>query len=1145
MTWYGGYKYRKKIPITGNGSLLTDYVMKLNVYNTQGTDSAGTVYLGNKNSFGRGLKVKKQFDAETYFGVNNSFMNFKPATLQNNGVWYALAACEQLPELTLLNADGTEVIGWQKTGPANTYGSYQCIAVGDLNGDGNNEVVWGTTGSYSGGYPTGTQVGNMYVYDHSGNLIDDYTTRFTGNFNVCAVQIGNTYGTEQRIIVAQDGSRNLVCYKIAAGQLSQVWTKDTWQWNTGTHILFNFHGGVLYLVLADIDGDGKDEILMSGPGDDSGAFYAIKDNGASASVLFYANNQTLHSNSIAFANTEGGSTMDVACALNTNTVQVWRYNGSAWVEKYQWGGETNIQHLQFCRPDGTNWWLAVTNKSMTESISDMLTVDSVGMGPSQMKYVQATYGTVLTKIFGYDTAGAGSNASNTAVQFNKWTASYSTNIEQIKVYSKSTCNIKLAVYNDSAGSPGTKLYDCGVVAVTANQWNTVTIGTPFAVTSGTVYWFGYISQNVGGVAYDSGGSAVYKTVEGQTYAGWTFGDNPSPLSTWSNTSFSIYAMGQGAVAWNPAVTGMIQAPINIGGSFYASDIDGDGKDELFSLDDLDNTVYAYDGTMDIEHSLYIANARNGPHNYWSEIWTPEQATKTGGIPPDYDNDGKPDFIAGGDQVRYAFVIGVDPTVWAPIDIRFTTEGGTPLSYFWEPGTTSPAIFHVKCDSIVAAGDTNFYIYYGKSNDFGNSKVEDTFIEHIDSGKRLHGLWDFDTSGNGTGQRKIFGYESTGGSAGLTSTNVWYHQYTANKSVSVTNLKVYSGIASGNVKICVFNDNGSNAPGTILYNHGEAAVVSGWNTITVGTPFSVTSGTKYWIGVINDTLNLIRWDAGGAAFSYLTTPPASYAAFSFTANPTVTSSSARSASVYAYVTLNTITSADITGMTSDPNMVGIGSTASAGGKFGNYYVQAADEDGYILPNKLADSTYSVLMRAYKDSIGVAQTLLDKMGDNVNRNFLIDIDATGHASLKIGTAGSYTTATTGNTLSATTWATVAATFDGLTQNVYLDGDTANKGTFAWTGNAPASNLYRAYVGCLSDLSAAWVGRVDDIAILPKRVLTETEITNIVGNFWFATDNYLGRLLVRKRAATEPTWAAPGVIETNIHRMGFVLIQDPGIV
>lgn len=108
--------------------------------------------------------------------------------------------------------------------------------------------------------------------------------------------------------------------------------------------------------------------------------------------------------------------------------------------------------------------------------------------------------------------------------------------------------------------------------------------------------------------------------------------------------------------------------------------------------------------------------------------------------------------------------------------------------------------------------------------------------------------DGDTSGSGSGIRAS--------------------QYTAGANICVAQAKTRCyGTNGQKAKIGVWADNGSDSLGTLIAASAELTMTTNWDyyTVNFSSSFQITSGTKYWIGLIPD---------GGAcfvAFSTDTTP----------------------------------------------------------------------------------------------------------------------------------------------------------------------------------------------------------------------------------------------------------------------------------
>jgi len=107
--------------------------------------------------------------------------------------------------------------------------------------------------------------------------------------------------------------------------------------------------------------------------------------------------------------------------------------------------------------------------------------------------------------------------------------------------------------------------------------------------------------------------------------------------------------------------------------------------------------------------------------------------------------------------------------------------------------------------------------------------------------------------------------------------VIYWEYIAPATGTLTGLEVYS-VASGNAKLAIYLDNGSDQPGTLLASGTKACTLNQWNQLT-GLSVPVTNGTKYWIVYITDTLGVTVRNSTGSQKRYYKTG-LTYSTFSY-------------------------------------------------------------------------------------------------------------------------------------------------------------------------------------------------------------------------------------------------------------------------
>lgn len=110
-----------------------------------------------------------------------------------------------------------------------------------------------------------------------------------------------------------------------------------------------------------------------------------------------------------------------------------------------------------------------------------------------------------------------------------------------------------------------------------------------------------------------------------------------------------------------------------------------------------------------------------------------------------------------------------------------------------------------------------------------------------------------------------GTTSVGGSSCSASGNyLTGNQVTVGASnIDVSSLAVYfSGVTSGQYKLAIYNDTGSNVPNALIAQTSAASAVDGWNFASTTAPTTLTAGTKYWImDITDDNSPRCAYDAG--------------------------------------------------------------------------------------------------------------------------------------------------------------------------------------------------------------------------------------------------------------------------------------------
>jgi hypothetical protein len=139
----------------------------------------------------------------------------------------------------------------------------------------------------------------------------------------------------------------------------------------------------------------------------------------------------------------------------------------------------------------------------------------------------------LQKLIGANDTTATGNDDPNYFLLDRFTAEANGTLSQIKIKCGAAGNVKVAIYNDSSGNPGSLRSSLNTSTLVVSGWNQINI-TPTAVVSGTPYWLALISDSRC-VSYKStGGTGRYMAA---SYSGFTFPTTPSGLSSWTGYHF--------------------------------------------------------------------------------------------------------------------------------------------------------------------------------------------------------------------------------------------------------------------------------------------------------------------------------------------------------------------------------------------------------------------------------------------------------------------------------------------------------------------------------------------------------------------------------------------------------------------------------
>lgn len=140
------------------------------------------------------------------------------------------------------------------------------------------------------------------------------------------------------------------------------------------------------------------------------------------------------------------------------------------------------------------------------------------------------------------------NWDNYAV-WDRFICSISGRCSELHIKLNGNCNIKVAIFSDSGGIPGIVLAKKDATTSCTAGWNSIAFEIPVDIISGTKYWLAVACSMTGsyaGYLSQTGDGHKYKSI---IYGSWTWGDNPSALST-SNNYISMMA-GWGILVLSP------------------------------------------------------------------------------------------------------------------------------------------------------------------------------------------------------------------------------------------------------------------------------------------------------------------------------------------------------------------------------------------------------------------------------------------------------------------------------------------------------------------------------------------------------------------------------------------------------------------
>ncbi|HEY3496945.1 MAG TPA: DUF4038 domain-containing protein [Polyangiaceae bacterium] len=162
----------------------------------------------------------------------------------------------------------------------------------------------------------------------------------------------------------------------------------------------------------------------------------------------------------------------------------------------------------------------------TISSSGVFTAGSTAGGPHTVRAQSAAFAgqasvTVTaqppagdTVVLGNSNQTTGMTSQNNFINAARFSASSNTTIEALEIYIRGgSGSIKMAIYSDVGGRPGSLLASSAEITSSAVGWNRASLSAPLSVTSGTFYWlcFNVSSSSLSVGLTSSGGTLFWRS----------------------------------------------------------------------------------------------------------------------------------------------------------------------------------------------------------------------------------------------------------------------------------------------------------------------------------------------------------------------------------------------------------------------------------------------------------------------------------------------------------------------------------------------------------------------------------------------------------------------------------------------------------
>jgi hypothetical protein len=484
------------------------------------------------------------------------------------------------------------------------------------------------------------------------------------------------------------------------------------------------------------------------------------------------------------------------------------------------------------------------------------------------------------KLIGTDSDAAPAMWGSNHFILSKFIASDNGTISQIKIRCGATVHVKVAIYSDSSGVPGSLLHATDNSTACIPGWNTISItGTP--VISGTTYWLAFNSDASVVQAGNPGAgyTTYYRPV---TYSSFSFpssaGTGFTTQSNWDAliAGWSVSAPSTPTVTNSPA-TSISQISARLNGQ--VTDIGSENPTVIIYWGDNNGAAdpYAWDHSVNLgtkgavpfytditgltSGTLYYYRcfAANSSGNAWATS-SDNFTTLALGTPTVTNSGGASSVTATSARLNGAITNtgGENPTViicWGDNDGRTTLSN-------WDSsvnlGTKGAVPFLTDITDLTRG---TRYCY----RCFASNSVGDVWATSSEN---------FTTLAGGV-EQKLIGTDSDAAPAMWGSNHFILSKFTADTTGTISQIKIRCG-ATVHVKVAIYSDS-SGVPGSLLNaTDTSTACIPGWNTISI-TGTAVTSGTPYWLAFNSDASVVQAGNPGAGYTTYYR--PATYSSFS--------------------------------------------------------------------------------------------------------------------------------------------------------------------------------------------------------------------------------------------------------------------------